>query len=104
MKVLPNSNIEATTSIETALNTKLGLPELHNNPKQFKHHQVAMSLDIAWAIQELIGDAEAANVSADGCSTPMALHYASLLDRWTEYIAYLEKVSDILSNIPHEKF
>lgn len=48
------------------------------------------TVDIPWEtaeeIKEILGDLEVGAVGGSGETTPLASHYASLLDRWHKYI------------------
>ncbi|NVJ61954.1 MAG: hypothetical protein HWE27_16300 [Gammaproteobacteria bacterium] len=64
-------------------------PALHRGGKQTDYFIVQISTKEAEEIVEELGTLEAQAVTLEGHSTPDALHYASLLDRWFNYVESL---------------
>ena len=61
-------------------------PRQHSGGQENDYFNVAVPELDAEAIIEVLGDLEAQSVSEEGHTTPLASHYASLLDRWLRYV------------------
>ncbi len=72
--------------IEEALQAKaIKKPESHTGGKETDYIPVNIGAGDAHEIIEELGTLEAEAVSPEGQATPLASHYADLLDRWLHY-------------------
>jgi len=76
--------------IEEALKAKaIEKPELHTGGKETDYIPVNICAEDADEIIEELGNLEAQAVSPEGHTTPLASHYAAILDRWLNYVETL---------------
>ena len=61
-------------------------PKQHIGGPETDYFEVSMSEFSAELIIEVLGTLEVQNVSPEGLTTPLASHYAGLLDRWIRYV------------------
>ena len=86
LEALKLANSEATGMVETVLNSEpIQKPKKHAGGEESDYFNVVMSDQEAEAIVEELGALEVQSVSAEGNTTPLASHYALLLDRWLRY-------------------
>ena len=80
-KIVLVNNVLKTKSIEK--------PTHHEGGKETDYFFVQMAIEDAEEIVEELGTLEAGVVSPEGHTTHQASHYASLLDKWFNYVESL---------------
>ncbi len=86
LAALKQANSEVAGIVEKVLNAKpIEKPKKHVGANGSDYFNVRVSEREAEAIAEELGALEVQSVSAEGNTTPLASHYASLLDRWLRY-------------------
>lgn len=84
---LENGGSTKAKLVYEALQSKpIEKPKLHKGGPETDYIKVNIGVEDAEKIIEELGTLEAGAVSLEGNTTPLASHYASLLDRWFNYV------------------
>jgi hypothetical protein len=70
-------------------------PDSHNGKEESDYFLVKLSAEDTEQIQDYLLDAEGNAVGLNGETTPIASHYASLVDVWQRYIDFCESEINI---------